>query len=284
MRLLRKNLKGTASEWIRLCCMSDLHFGSSYCDKIKLKRYLEEAKERNARILIIGDVFDLLLPKDRKRFQVSVLEDYYKKRDDIINAVIDKCVELLEPYADLIDLISLGNHEADLIKWHSIDPIVLLIGRLNQMLKEKGSKHKIQHGGYRGYFQYVVNLRTENSSVFNIFYFHGKGGESAVTKGMIDIHRVKTNFVYDLHVFGHKHHLIADADINVIPSSRGKVNYRESRALQCGTFMKTYRNDDVSNVSFAERQGFAPKPVAAGFAKFRWTGHQTSELQVRVEI
>jgi len=72
MQLHRVTLKCESSEWKWFCAMSDIHFGSVFCDKLQVKKDLEEARKRNARINIIGDVFDLLLPQDHKRFKPSI--------------------------------------------------------------------------------------------------------------------------------------------------------------------------------------------------------------------
>ena len=286
MNLDRIYLDGNFGEWNQLCCLSDLHFGSQACDKSKLINYLDEAVEKKARILIIGDIFDLLLPKDMKRFKLSVLDDFLKDKDDIINTVVNEFYKLMQPYIHLIDLISLGNHEDDLIKYHSINPIYLVVEKMNQYLKEKKINHKVIHGGYIGYLQYVIKLdHSQNGSTgscFNILYFHGKGGEAPVSKGMIDINRMKANFLYDLHLFGHKHNLFADSSLSVIPSSNGIVSFRPCKAVQCGTFHKTYNKKDVGNVSFAERSGFAPKETGGSFVKFRWD--RQKKLEIRAEV
>ena len=55
---------GTESPYL---LMSDLHLGSACCDVGAIQSDLRRAKDLDARVLINGDVFDAILPGDRKR-------------------------------------------------------------------------------------------------------------------------------------------------------------------------------------------------------------------------
>jgi UDP-2,3-diacylglucosamine pyrophosphatase LpxH len=47
--------------------ISDVHFDNPKCDRKLLKKHLDEAKRRNAKVLINGDLFDLMQGKNDKR-------------------------------------------------------------------------------------------------------------------------------------------------------------------------------------------------------------------------
>jgi len=286
MQIHKIPIQVSRGEWQWFCGMSDLHFGSAYCDENHIKKDLAEAKERKARILIVGDVFDLLLPKDLKRFKTSDLAKYLQNRDDIINECLKRCFELLKDYAEFIDIISLGNHEFDLIKYHSTDIVLLLIELLNQHLQSSKNNHKIIHGGIIGYLQYIFSCNSDGGKRnTNILYYHGKGGEAPMTKGILDVQRMKINYVYDVLFTGHKHNLWADTSINVIPSNHGLIQWRPCRSVQCGTYQKAYDIEkNVSSISFEEQKAFAPKEIGCAFVKIRWTGHQTNKLEIKAEV
>lgn len=100
--------------------LSDLHLGSAHADEGLIREELEEARLNRDRVLINGDVFDLILPTDSKRFQPHVVHPRFQGAPDLINKVLDFATDFLEPYADRIDMIGSGNHEC-----HSHDTEVL---------------------------------------------------------------------------------------------------------------------------------------------------------------
>lgn len=91
--------------------MSDLHIGASHVDYKLIDREINDALEHNDRVLINGDLLDLILPKDAKRFQPDSPHPRIARRNDQVNAAIDWAVEILGPVAHLVDMLGLGNHE-----------------------------------------------------------------------------------------------------------------------------------------------------------------------------
>lgn len=91
--------------------MSDLHLGAANINYKLIEKELQTAKEHGDRILLNGDIFDMILVKDAKRFSPDVLHPRLRGRRDLVNAAVEWGAELLGPYADLIDMIGVGNHE-----------------------------------------------------------------------------------------------------------------------------------------------------------------------------
>lgn len=94
-----------------LTLMSDLHIGARNVDYDLIHSELETAKKKGDRVAINGDIFDMILIGDRKRFRADVLHPRLVGKPDVINGAIEWGLELLSPYADLIDMIGVGNHE-----------------------------------------------------------------------------------------------------------------------------------------------------------------------------
>jgi len=67
-----------------LCLMSDLHLDASDHDRDLLIADLERARALNARVSINGDIFDAILPSDRKRHHPAVMAAA-PDRDDLLN-------------------------------------------------------------------------------------------------------------------------------------------------------------------------------------------------------
>lgn len=104
-------LTGKTGDVVSVWLMSDLHLGASNVDYDRINQELADAKSRNSRILINGDLMDLILPKDHKRYVPDVLLDEIAGRRDVLNASVKFAVKILKPYAHLIDMIGMGNHE-----------------------------------------------------------------------------------------------------------------------------------------------------------------------------
>src|SRR5215472_8385205 len=69
-------------EPIGLRLMSDLHIGAAHVDYKMIQQELFEAEEQNDRVLINGDLLDLVLPKDVKRYEPTNAHPRIAKRSD----------------------------------------------------------------------------------------------------------------------------------------------------------------------------------------------------------
>ena len=192
MQIIVQTLEGKYDKPIPLLFMSDLHYGSEACDERAIIEDLEKARAIGARVIMPGDIFDAVFPKDIKRSQPSVAKKSLAGKDAMLNLAVLQCAELFAPYADLIDMIGLGNHEATIIKYHSTDMVALLIKELQSMSKESKLPCRIEHGGIDGYLQYKVNfgkdkgkIKADRNQWLYILYAHGAGSGARITKGMI---------------------------------------------------------------------------------------------------
>lgn len=172
--------------------MSDLHLGSINADHDAIVAQLQRAKDYGAKVLINGDVFDAIGPKDR-RFDLVTLHPQVQRKKDLGKAIVDMAVELLAPFAGIIDIIGIGNHEETWIAYGYNDPVHRLIEELN---REHGAK--IKHGSFWGYIttSFVIGGYRKRPK-HKLLYLHGTGGDAPVTKGSIDFNRKGRNWVYD---------------------------------------------------------------------------------------
>ena len=67
--------------------MSDLHLGSPNADHDLIASQLQKAKNIGARVLVNGDVFDAIGPKD-KRFDLAVLHPLVERKKDLAKAIV----------------------------------------------------------------------------------------------------------------------------------------------------------------------------------------------------
>jgi hypothetical protein len=247
---------------------SDWHLGHVNADKGLLKRELEIARQLGARILVNGDVFDAVSPKD-KRHKPSQEDAEIRGRDDKLTAMVDMAYAICEPYADLIDVIGIGNHEESWIKYGFSDPVGEVVKRLNAELKAQGSEHRIRHGGIQGYIRtyYTIKGGRRNgmaSVKHDLLYQHGAGGDAPVTKGAIDAYRRQKEFLYDALTFGHKHNSTRGDDVLMYLSRSDRIRYRERLHVQTASYLWNYNRTgqrDPLSVSYAESAHASPKPL-----------------------
>lgn len=191
---------------IFLC--SDIHLEAPDHNRELFHKEMKKALSKNADILIGGDIFDAILPVDRKRYTPSHTK--YEDQDAILNAVLTEAIELFTPYAKNIKVILCGNHDDALTKHHAIDLLALLIEKLNEL-----EGVNILYLGYTGFVRYNFRYAKGGfSTSYDIYAEHGTGGGAVVTKGVINIVRQMTANVADLYWSGHTHTKILLPDEN----------------------------------------------------------------------
>lgn len=258
-------------EPFRRFLMSDLHLGSAFADVKRMKADLEMAKKAGATILINGDVFDAINPKD-KRFAPSCIAKSLQGMDDLGGGMVDLAVSVLEPYADCIDVIGIGNHEEAWVRRSAEDLVKRLIDRLNGTLKEQGHEGRIAHGGIMGYIRTTFAFKRAKghspSVNHKLLYQHGSGGEAPVTAGAIDAYRKQAQFAYDCLTFGHKHQSTHGRQVFMDVSSRGHLVRRERMYIQTASYLhnivQTTQKNPL-NYSYAESAHAGPKPMGGAF-------------------
>lgn len=174
-----------------------------------LKQQLDEAKSNGDHIIVWGDIHDWIAPGDKMRYSAKQA----RKVDAYVNDIVAELYEFYLPYVDNIDVIKLGNHETAFIKHNHVDPMAILIDRLNQARSK--DREPIFYGGYTCWFavKFVNNTKqgTRNrSTTYKMWLHHGAGGSAPVTKGAIDRARIQDAITgADCYVIGHKHSAIS---------------------------------------------------------------------------
>jgi len=176
-------------QWVLL--MSDEHFDSPDCDRNLLRKHHERALERNAFILKFGDVFDCMGGKYDPRTQKGDIRPEHVRKD-YFSYLQKDAAKFYKKYP--IAFISDGNHEENVLNRHEVD----LIGDLAQSLK-------CERGEYSGYIRFRFHNKESAVRKIDMYYNHGSGGNSPVTKGTIQTNRRGVAFDADILVSGHNH-------------------------------------------------------------------------------
>jgi hypothetical protein len=269
--------------------LSDLHIGASNVDYGAIKADLEAARDNGDRILLGGDIFDLILPSDRKRYKPGVLHPRLEGRADIVNEAVAWAAEMLGPYADLIDGIGVGNHETAAEQHHSVDAVRWLIESLDTVDPERD---RIPQLGYTGFIDYqILPARGKRPvSRYVVWYSHGSGRASTAALALKKVIGAAQSFAADLYWSGH-HHVRAHATEIMIHADRNRPSpvTRDVKAVVTGSYMVPYGYQSQQSMrkrgrksNYAAEAGV--RPGAIGGARVVLRFGQKPDFPARVEV
>lgn len=244
---------------------SDRHFDSKKSDKALMKEHLDLARERKARVLDFGDMFDAMQGKyDPRRSYPEMDKKYIEMMDEgigYLDAIVKDSIEFNKPYADLYALISKGNHETAILSHNDTDLINRLVYGLNS---EAGTQ--IATGEYGGWVQFYFTIAKTQTERINLKYYHGSGGGGPVTKGVIQSNR-QAVFLPDAQIVVNGH--IHESWILALPRERISQRGVISQDIQYHVRTPTYKDDygDGSG-GWAVEKGMPPKPKGAVWLRF----------------
>lgn len=182
-----------------LVCMSDVHFDSAKCDVQLFEKHLAMAEEIKAPVLIGGDLFDAMQGHDDPRRSLEELKHEYKHENYLDLIVLDVSKTLLK--YNLTYIIGLGNHETAVQKKVNTN----LTERLVYAINTNGGKAYSM--GYWGFLRLKFSYKTLVPHMKILYWHHGSGGNSPITKGVLDTVR-QSSYLPDADVImnGHNHH------------------------------------------------------------------------------
>lgn len=252
--VLLVRIDGIKAEWeMDILLVSDQHHDSPLCDRKLEKQHLDEAKRKNASIVMAGDVFDAMQGHKDPRASYDQLDPALKV-NNYFDAVVEFNAQFYQPYAENILVIGKGNHESSVQDHHNISLVDNLVYRLN---RETGSR--ISVGGYGGWVKFLFTMDTTKRFSLNMKYFHGAGGDAPVTRGVIQTAR---QAVYlpdaDIVVNGHNHNEYA------VPIQRERISQAGQLYFDTQWHIRTpgYKNDyGAGDRGWAVERGMPPKPL-----------------------
>jgi hypothetical protein len=191
----------------QLLVLSDVHFDSKKCDRKLLRRHLNAVVSNGGKIIIIGDLFDLMGAKrDPRSVPNDIRPEYMESGATYLDLVIKDLHKFFTKYAEHILMIGYGNHETNIERRQQTDPLKWLLYLLNRDLEINGLEHRVQLGGYQGAFNLKFLVGKSSRLVKSIFYHHGSGGGAKRSKGILNADiLVSQNPWADVIVSGHDH-------------------------------------------------------------------------------
>lgn len=256
---LRPDLSKGKDAWYLLS--ADWHWDNPKCDRDLLKKHLDQAKERNAGVLVFGDLFCLMQGKyDGRRMKGDVRPEH--NNATYIDSVIDTFAEWIEPYKANMALVTYGNHETSILKHLETD-----------VLQRMSAQTKIPLGKYDGWVRIVPSIIPQNGNnpkngyVTNIYYHHGSGsGGGIVTKGVIQTNR-RNSYIdgADIMVSGHIHEAWLMETPKESITSHGTIERKAVMHVQTGTY-----KEEFTGSGWHVERGAPPKPLGSWWLRMYW--------------
>lgn len=247
--------------------MSDLHLEANHAKRGLIKAELERAlylhnQGHISRVNINGDLVDLILPGDRKRYRPSVMMPELLGCDNPLDKTIEIAVDFLSPYAHLIDVIGAGNHEESCEKYNNSNARDRIVAELN---RRGGS---IASGQYQGYIIYRMvsdNPKAKAATSYTIYYNHGRAG-GEVTEGRMEFKRKAAVFEgADAIWLGHNHYQDESGSDVYCPNNTGNIVKRGRKHIRTASYFA------YGKALYASKAGFTPQPSGGDLGVMRIT-------------
>lgn len=263
--------------WYGVFYCADLHIGSPGFHRRKMVRDFEMCCENGYGIYIFGDLFDGIMPSDRKRSTPSVVVKELQGKNALINASVKYVAEILRPFADNIQMISQGNHEYAIEKYHHQDILGMLhetTGIPTTASIDGWIRHRLRRTNSEG--------DRSGSHVITTYFHHGWSGNAPVTEGVIDFSRLDCQGA-DIVALGHNHKAnLMDRCYRMLDLQGNEV-IKDMKCVRVGGYYAAHGKGEDNSVSYARRAGLRPTPIGGTLIKFCATGQGAKDLIIRVE-
>lgn len=223
--------------------------------------HMETLKECNGFMIDGGDFYCVMQAPGDKR--ASAHGEAVRSEDRGTNYIINVAehgTELLQPYANNIALLMLGNHETAMMKYHGIDVTELTA----KLLRAAVPKCPTLAAGYMCYVK--VNFTKSHSQIF--YFHHGTRTNAPVTRGVIQSNR-RSVYLRDADfVFTGDSH-----DGYCVPMVRETFNGKEiGRHTQWHIQTPSYKEARSARSGYEIEKEFGPKPLGCWFIRFFYHG------------
>ena len=263
------------NEEFEVMLSSDHHYDSVKCDLKLLKEDLAYANEKEMLVIMAGDFFDAMQGHDDPRRNPDELKAIYKV-SSYFDALVKDGAKFLSNYPKCKFILALGNHETSVLKHHGTN----LLDRVADRLRDK-YEMQAQNAPYAGWVRFMFSQQGKRDSK-TLIYHHGKGGNSPVTKGVIQTNRNAASFLADIHLNGHTHtqYYLALPRYSINAAGQ-QVLKNEHHVRTPGYKMNAMEHYDQFGYDLEKHP--TPNSRGCAIARFSRPDHATNKTKIRIE-
>lgn len=251
---------------------SDAHHDNAHADHRLELLHLEEAVERDAAILDIGDLFCAMQGRWDRRADVSQCRPE-QQEGRYLDSLVECAADFYEPFADRWLFMSPGNHEGSILKHHETD----LTERLAERFRMKGSPVVV--GSYAGFIRFSAKRYGKAYSRV-LYYTHGNGGGGPMTHGVLNTRRRQS--------------YLPDADVIWSGHTHDSWTVRLAKTALVGGVVRIEDVHHVSTPGYKDEfsplsgwhieRGAPPKPIGAAWMRMSFERSSDCRRSIRVDI
>lgn len=251
---------------------SDVHWDSVHCLRRLFRKHMVQAKERNAPVLLFGDAIDGMQSQGDRRSSKDELDPAYKFSDYLDRLVYETAQEWQE-FSDNIALVSMGNHEASLLKHNETNVAARLAREISA-----------EFMGFSGYVRFMFSGATGNRTKRVLRFAHSRGGNSPVTRGVIGTNRRSVwNDGVDVHVTGDIHQKWLMLTPSVQMADSGRVIVKNVYHVQTGTYQSSF-DPESDGLGWGDEKDFSPPLIGGWWLKFRYNPDFHGNIEIDVGL
>lgn len=221
-----------------ICFMGDMHIGSKFFNRKKLKQEIDYCVKNKIPVLLLGDQLECAT---RDSIGAGIYE-----QEEIIEKQIESFYSLMEPLRKKKLLLGIhkGNHESRVFITSGVDLTKMMARHLDIPYFHIGQVHNLK-------------LKKQN---YYIYTTHGSGNGTISENKIKSIIKQKNVVDVDLYVQGHTHHPNYDTKQNYVPNG-DKIEIIKKYFANCGAYLNYWG-------SYGHEKGYEPLKQGAIFVEF----------------
>ena len=235
--------------------LSDLHWDNPKCDRKLLARHLDQAVERNAPIIILGDVLCCMQGKaDGRHTKGDVRPEH--QVDSYFDSIVETAADWFAPYRHHLAVLGQGNHESAIVKRQETN----LLDRIAMLLRHRGGITRAT-----GYGFFVKFKADGNFNASQVLYAHHGYGGGGITQQASAWPKYMTQVRADIYAAGHIHSKEVKPLKIARLNHRGKVEQNTIHVIRCGTYKDEWID---GHGGWHVEKGQGPRPLGGYWLRF----------------
>lgn len=272
----------TVNDCLWVLLRGDAHHDNPHSDHDLQRKHLDEALERDALVVDVGDLFCAMGGKaDPRMVKHGVTRPEHAMASDYFDSLVRHNADFLLPYASNIVVIGEGNHETAVRKKNETCLTTRLVERINT---KAGTS--IVAGGYGGWVHFTLNVQNRNTTLA-LKYFHGSGGGGLMSFDTLRVRR-QASFIpgADVVVCGHVHERWSLEIAQEILHTNG--SFKVERKIQHHVRVGTYKDEyGEGKGGWHIERGGPPKPDGGYWMRLSVERHRRNKVETsrpRIEL